>query len=131
MKENEVKKWIQNGITVETISAVERFASEITNAEKKAENVSTSQIRQIFTKLKSIEAKGYSGQEVEFLMLKPMIAYTAGRHKLERLNKLKKVVTAGIDAVTEADKEKQKDHFNNFCRFFEAILAYHRAHGGD
>ena len=46
------------------------------------QHVTTSQIRQIFGKLKSIEAKGYDNDETrtEFIMLKPLLAYAAGRH---------------------------------------------------
>lgn len=94
--------------------------------------VTTSQIRQIFGKLKSIEAKGFNSSERrgEFMMLKPLIAYAAGRHKKTGLLRLKERVSWGIDAVIEGPAENEPQRFKNFCRLFEAILAYHKAHGG-
>ncbi|NLX18172.1 MAG: type III-A CRISPR-associated protein Csm2, partial [Desulfobulbus sp.] len=39
-------------------------------------------------------------------------------------------MTWGIDAVLEGDSETETQRFNHFCKLFEAVLAYHRAHGG-
>jgi CRISPR-associated protein Csm2 len=126
LAEQDVIHWIGNGPSPETIEQANRFGKDI------SKTVTRSQIRQIFTKLKSIEAKGYkeSQQRLEFMMLKPYIAYAAGRHKKLGLNELKKRLDWGIDAVLKNDGPDEKQRFKNFCRLFEAILAYHRAHGG-
>jgi CRISPR-associated protein Csm2 len=126
LAEQDVIHWIGNGPSPETIEQANRFGKDI------SKTVTRSQIRQIFTKLKSIEAKGYkeSQQRLEFMMLKPYIAYAAGRHKKLGLNELKKRLDWGIDAVLKNDVPDEKQRFKNFCRLFEAILAYHRAHGG-
>ena len=126
MKEKDVKDWIKNGPDPRLLVQAESLGKMLN--EKK---LSTSQIRQIFTKLKAIEAKGYISQRSEFMMLKPYIAYAAKRHDKDGLYEFKKRVSWAIDVVLEAKDEKsQKECFRNFCKFFEAILAYHRASGG-
>ncbi|MCX8042626.1 MAG: type III-A CRISPR-associated protein Csm2 [Desulfobacterota bacterium] len=126
MDKEKIKKWIQEGLTPESIKEAERFGKDI-----KEKDLTTSQIRQVFTKLKSIEAKGYRENKIEFLMLKPLLAYSAGRHKKEGLKEFKDKITLAIDAVVEGAEDEQENRFKNFCKFFEAILAYHRSFGGN
>jgi len=137
----DVIDWIDQGPSHKTIEQANSFGKYISkelkefakNNRQKDESVTTSQIRQIFTKLKCIEAKGYkeSQQRLEFIMLKPYIAYAAGRHKKQGLDELKKRLDWGIDAVLKnGSGPNEAQRFKNFCRLFEAILAYHRAHGG-
>ena len=82
-----VEEWVKNGPSNDLIKQVDKFGEYIakllqktprkrkTNDDNKdigkEENVTTSQIRQIFGKLKSIEAKGYdsTGMRTEFIML--------------------------------------------------------------
>lgn len=144
----QVQNWIQKGPSNELLEETDRFGKYIAVLLKKTDKrdktgnknedvsrdeiVTTSQIRQIFGKLKSIEAKGYGSpaQRSEFMMLKPLIAYAAGRHNKTGLAKLKERVSWGIDAVLEGTAEDELQRFKNFCLLFEAILAYHKAHGG-
>lgn len=132
MQQEEVRRWVKNGPAPELINIAKKFGEQI-----KRERLTTSQIRQVFSKLKSIEAKGYMHQRSEFMMLKPFIAYAASRSKVQGLQDLKDRVTWGIDAVLDVRETDEKKHleeeqkrFWNFCKFFEAILAYHRASGG-
>ena len=133
MQQEDVRRWVTNGPAPEIINAAKKFGEQI-----KKKGLTTSQIRQVFSKLKSIEAKGYMHQRSEFMMLKPFIAYAAGRQsKVQGLQDLKDRVTWGIDAVLDVKETNDKKHleeeqkrFQNFCKFFEAILAYHRASGG-
>jgi len=133
MQQEDVRRWIKDGPAPEIINAAKKFGEQI-----KKKGLTTSQIRQVFSKLKSIEAKGYMHQRSEFMMLKPFIAYAAGRQsRVQGLQDLKDRVTWGIDTVLdvkETDENKnlkeEQRRFRNFCKFFEAILAYHRAVGG-
>ncbi len=126
MQKQDVQGWIKQGITPDTVSSAERFGRDI-----QANGLSTSQIRQVFTKLKSIEAKGYEHNKVGFLMLKPMLAYAAGRDRNKKgLQEFQEKITWAIDAVVEGNDGEQSMRFNNFCKFFESVLAYHRAAGG-
>ena len=148
LKREQVENWIQKGPSNELLKETDSFGKYIADSLKKTDKrnktenknedvprdeiVTTSQIRQIFGKLKSIEAKGYdsSAQRSEFMMLKPLIAYAAGRHNKTGLQRLKERISWGIDMVLEGPMEDEPKRFKNFCRLFEAILAYHKAHGG-
>ena len=90
-----------------------------------ARNLTTSQIRNIYSAVKKMQMKGGELDTHKLLMLKPKLAYAAKRHG-GGVDTLKDVLTQAIDLVGK-DKEK----FSRFVDFFEAILAYHRAYGGN
>jgi len=90
----------------------------------KRNDLSTSQIRNIFSSIKKMEMSGFN--EKELLLLKPKLAYAAGRRGAKQGTKdLKEVLSIAIESVGNSTEK-----FENFCNFFEAILAYHRAEGG-
>lgn len=143
MKEQTVRAWIEKGPMPAALSEVEVFGRLIGKdldrdkmaGRKKDERVTRSQIRQIFTRLKSIESKGINtaGQWTEFMMLKPYLAYAAKRGATEGIRELKTVLDVALDTVLAAEEDSQAraTRFNNFCKLFESILAYHRAYGGN
>jgi len=57
-------------------------------------------------------------------MLRPKLAYAAGREK--QVKPLMKILEPAIQATTQ-DPDKG---FEKLLRFMEAIIAYHRYHGG-
>ncbi|MGD2084962.1 MAG: type III-A CRISPR-associated protein Csm2 [Candidatus Aminicenantes bacterium] len=99
----------------------------------KERNVKRSQFRRVFTHIKKIQANVESKKldktanipgEIlkEILLLKPKMAYTAGRHKS---------ITDFYDVVVKfVNGMKTVTEFNRFYDFVEATLAYHRYHGG-
>jgi len=90
----------------------------------KSNGLTTSQIRNVFGSVKKMEMRGF--KENELLLLKPKLAYAANRPGAKKGTRdLRSVLSTAIDAVGNSNK-----YFENFCNFFEAILAYHRAAGG-
>ena len=89
---------------------------------KLARNLKTAQIRKVYGAVKKIQMSEEFNRN-ELIMLKPKLAYAAARKS--EVEALKDVLTQAINQVDNADK------FKNFVDFFEAILAYHRAYGGD
>lgn len=87
--------------------------------------VSTSQIRIVYGELTRLKMKF---DQHAFLMIKPKIAYASGRNKSPNYKALKDMVAHGVDTVSEQQDSQQG--FRNFTSIFEAILAYHKAHGG-
>lgn len=89
--------------------------------------LSTSQIRNIFGEVKRLQMRGEFDQQAsrELILLKPKLAYQAGRHNTTKVPELAKVLSEAIDRVGSDQRR-----FENFVDFFEAILAYHKAHGG-
>lgn len=101
-----------------------------------ANGLSTSQIRNIFGEVKRLQMKlqmkgrfdQQSARELisrELILLKPKLAYQAGRHNHTRVPQMAEVLSKAIDRVGSDPKR-----FENFADFFEAILAYHKAYGG-
>nr|QNO50785.1 hypothetical protein HMJGLFMP_00027 [Methanosarcinales archaeon ANME-1 ERB6] len=58
-------------------------------------------------------------------LLKPRLAYAA-RH--DEVKPLKKVLDKAIDGVKNSDNKREA--FENFLRFIESIVAYHKFYGG-
>ncbi len=126
MNKQDVQQWIQYGPEPELVRKAEKFGRQLHKGK-----LTTSQIRQVFSKLKGIEAKGFLERRVDFIMLKPLMAYAASRQKATGLQDLKETVSWAIDEVVLAqDDNEALARFKNFCRFFEAVLAYHKAAGG-
>lgn len=90
--------------------------------EKLARNLKTSQIRKVYGAVKKIQMSDEFRQN-ELVMLKPKLAYAAARNNA--VMDLKDALTQAIDQVGDDPKR-----FKNFVDFFEAILAYHKAAGG-
>ena len=110
------------------VSTAERLGQQISD---RRNGVTTSQIRKVFSAVKKIQMKVKMGEEFqlnELIMLKPKLAYVAARAPDQRkanTEKLKDVLTQAIGLVDDKTK------FQNFVSFFEAILAYHKAFGGE
>jgi len=95
--------------------------------------LSTSQIRNFFGEVRTIQMKGFSESGSDFVMLKPRLAFAKVRAMKDnvggdhRIKDFEKVMGLLIDEVEASGK---KEHFKNFDDFFEAIVAYHKASGG-
>jgi CRISPR-associated protein Csm2 len=91
------------------------------------EKFSISQIRNICGTVKKLEMKACRENVIpELILLKPRLAYIAGKHKnITGMKFLKDLLSQAIDMVAE-----KEERFVYFCKFFEAILAYHKAEGG-
>ena len=95
--------------------------------------LTTAQIRNVFGTVRQIEMSWEpraSDSECkqaarQLLLLKPKLAYQAKRQRGKGVEDLADVLIPAIDLIGE-DRER----FQNFVDFFEAILAYHTAAGG-
>jgi len=127
-----IKECVQKGFTEKVNNFVEKFAKYLNNKNDnenvgKKEELTTSQIRNIFGAIKKLEQKNFD--ETEFRLLKPHIAYAAARGNKKGTKHLGEVLQEGINEVlNSSDKNKA---FKNFFNFFEALLCYHKSVGGD
>lgn len=93
-------------------------------------SVTTAQLRNIFSEVKRIELRMNENADwqTEVLMLRPKIAYntarTLQRSKNSRMKELREVLEKALVLVSK------EQHFTNFSKFFEAIIAYHKVYGG-
>lgn len=120
----------QNIIVRGDTALLVKKAEEIGYALKKSD-LKSAQIRNIFGTVRQIQASWplVSDPEAEraayrqLQLLKPKLAYQAARN--QPVKGLADILTPAIDDVG-ADRER----FQHFVDFFEAILAYHVAAGG-
>lgn len=85
---------------------------------KRPENITSSQLRNIFTVAKKAKSKN------DLFIMRPKIAYAYGRAEKEELKKLLFFLDKQIQNVVEDDDVKK------FQELFEAIIAYHKYYGG-
>lgn len=98
----------------------------INGREKKIKKLSTSQIRKFFGSIKRIQAS-FEKSKGEILLLDPKLAYAMGRDKGD--SKIKDLYPLLSPMIREIKEDKAK--FNNFVNTLEAIVAYHKAAGGE
>lgn len=117
--------WIsqKDGFNNDTIIFAEKFGEYLAKNQ-----LTTSQIRNIYGEVKRIEGKSSSEAKKDFLMLRPKMAYASKRAGGRGIEAFKDVMDLAHLAVLE--NEDFEDNFKNFCDFFEAVLAYHKAYGG-
>lgn len=97
--------------------------------------LTTNQIRALFGEVRHIQGQLSTGDQTralrKLILLKPKMAYRARRERGRGVEELASVLDPAIDiVVNERDEEAQRQHFQRFVDFFEAILAYHKSHGG-
>ncbi len=101
--------------------------------------LTTSQIRSLFGEVRQIEAQWSMGGEARqraarrLILLKPKMAYRAEKERgIRAVRELVDVLGPALDEVVrERDETRQDGNFRRFVEFFEAILAYHKAYGGN
>ena len=94
-----------------------------------ARQLTTNQIRAIFGEVRRIEGEWKTNSERanrSLILLKPKMAYRAKRERGRGVDDLVSVLSPAIDFV-----QGDEDNFTRFVDFFEAILAYHKAYGGN
>jgi CRISPR-associated protein Csm2 len=94
-----------------------------------AHRLSTSQIRNVFGEVRRLQ-QAYDRNRL--IMLKPRLMYI-GKRAGAGGTVLRDVLTAAIDEVRSGGPpgEAERQRFDRMADFFEAILAYHRAFGGE
>jgi len=124
-------KWITDKIDRDAIDFADKFGKYL-----KDNFLSSSQLRNIFGEMKMLQMKLNAKEESfdtitkRFLLLLPKLSYSAGRLRTRALNEFKEIFDIAHKAVDINSLENFKKHYNNFVDFIEAILAYHRSHGG-
>lgn len=121
----EIQKWIQNGIDKEAVEFAHEFGKQIAET-----GLTTSQIRNIFGEMRRIQMKGYISEKTDFILLKPKMAYTAKRNDKKGLYDFFYLFEIGYDCVNTNNDPQGKQQFENLMNLLEAVLAYHKFHGG-
>ncbi len=129
---DEIKKMIPKILSIEKNNVLEviDFAEKI--GTKKLKKIPSSKLRKFYDYVNDIEANEDTDDWfIEFAFLKPKIAYNIGKdrdiqNELKYLHNLVEEAINEIEKAMETNKEEAIKKFNNFKKFFESIVAYHR-----
>jgi CRISPR-associated protein Csm2 len=103
------------------------------------ERLTTSQIRNIFGMVRQIKMSWLNDEQGSYrqaVLLKPKIAYQTERVKEKDkqrgrgMEALKDALDDALDAVIAAPQAERRIRFERVTDFLEAIVAYHKRHGG-
>jgi CRISPR-associated protein Csm2 len=117
--------------TPEIVQKAENMALQFTR-----DKLKTNQIRNFYsaiTRMRAVyeqaeEGKGYERVKNQLIMLRPKLAYAAGRQTAVRAN-FYPFMTTAIQSIEQAsDKSKS---IENFFLLVESVVAYHKFHGGE
>jgi len=135
--------WIHKELTESAIEEISKFSKDIATSDKNPtkgyplnNDVKTSKLRRFYGEVKRIQSKGILDEKNSFRMLKPKLAYAVGREDQKNNPKLKDLFIVLSDAIDNVEIDKidneneLKKRFSNFVQLFEAIVAYHKFHGG-
>ena len=88
--------------------------------ERNANQISTSQLRNVFSKIKNLDTSNFN----EVYSLRPKLAYVYGRSDSYGM---KKILLLLDDKIKEIKSREELEQFKNF---FESVIAYHKFYGG-
>ena len=125
LEKDNVVKWVRNGIDDGSVKYADALGKEIANR-----RLTTSQIRNIFGEMRRIQMNTYKKEKDAFLLLKPKLAYAVKRHENKGLDLFYKFFCFGYDALDKNNESLGEKHFDNLMHLMEAVLAYHKFHGG-
>ncbi|MHA1267843.1 MAG: type III-A CRISPR-associated protein Csm2 [Candidatus Helarchaeota archaeon] len=115
-------------LTPEELNAIAEFQG------KKFRRIKTNQIRNIFSAITKIRndfqtcgGKLEDSIRRELIMLKPKLAYAAGRNG--EVRPFQELFDSAVDAVIHS--QKPEEALQNFFLLAEAVVAYHKFYGGN
>ena len=101
----------------------------------KADGLKTNQIRNFYAAITRLRQDFVDAKEVvtpkierELVLLKPKLAYSAGRQKAVRAH-FYDFMKKYIDEVLSANNKS--DAMNNFFALIQSVVAYHKFYGGE
>jgi len=125
LDKKKIEQWILKGIDKETVEFANGFGEFIAN-----NGLTTSQIRTTFGEMRRIQLNDYVKEKTAFILLKPKLAYAVKRHGKTGLEKFYELFSIAYDFVDTENDNAGSIHFKNLMNLMEAVLAYHKFHGG-
>ena len=100
-----------------------------------ARQVTTSQLRNVFGTARQIQLRWHNNPQAAYrdaVLLRPKLGYFAKRERGRGMEDLKRVLVPALEVMSQGKNlEERQKRFNHFVDFFEAIVAYHKAYGGN
>lgn len=113
--------------------------AEIIAVQLTRDKLKTNQIRNFYSAITRMRTnyeqaedgnEGYDQVRRDLVMLKPKLAYAAGRQTAVRTN-FYPYMKAAIESVEQAPNHQKTEAMDNFFLLVESIVAYHKYHGGE
>lgn len=133
------KDWIQQSTSPEMVKWADSFGKFLsqkgTDRESEIKQLTTSQLRKFFGEMRRIQAD-FEFAKSDIPMLKPKLAYSVGRSYKAKFRRAETKIQEFFDEIStglsyiRSDANFEAD-FNNFVKVVEAIVAYHKYHGGE
>ena len=117
----------------EIVREAESLAQQLAQKDR----VKTGQIRNFYSGITRMRTEFISDKKEnlynQLVMLKPKLAYAAGRQLAVKATFYPKMRDAvdGVLAVYHTSDEERKRALTNFFMFVESIVAYHKFYGGE
>lgn len=100
-----------------------------------ARQVTTNQLRNVFGTARQIQLRWPNDAQAAYrdaVLLRPKLGYLARRERGRGMEELQRILAPALEVVSQGNDLKEKQvRFNRFVDFFEAIVAYHKAYGGN
>ena len=124
---------IEQIIAQDDPEALVKWADQIGKAI--ARQVTSSQIRNVFGTARQIQMRWPNDPDAAYrdaVLLRPKLGYYARRERGRGMADLSRVLTPALEVMGAGeDMEVRQERFDRFVDFFEAIVAYHKAYGGN
>ncbi len=100
-----------------------------------ARQVTTNQLRNVFGTARQIQLRWPNDAQSAYrdaVLLRPKLGYLAKRERGRGMEDLQRVLVPALEVMSQGkDMKERQERFNRFVDFLEAIVAYHKAHGGN
>ena len=100
-----------------------RLAKQLNLGYRRNENLTTSSLRRFFGEVRRLENLKFEDAQEDIFLLRAKLAYDAGRK--EAVKEFYKTVKGGLEVAAN-----DSDSFKRFTKLIEAIVAFHKFHGG-
>lgn len=112
---------------------IDRIAKDFAERFVRQDRLKTHQLRNVFSSIEKMRSvykshKNYTSIESDLILLKPKIAYAAGRQRSVRTNFFPLIEQAidAIDAIRPTDLENKHKALTNFFALVESVVGYHK-----
>lgn len=108
---------------------IDRIAKDFADRFVRQDRLKTHQLRNVFSAIEKMRSvykkskKDYTSIETDLILLKPKIAYAAGRQKSVKTNFFP-LIDQAIDAIDNADDKNKA--LINFFALMESVVGYHK-----
>lgn len=135
------KDWIQLDFNDETLDFAKLFGKYLVEAK-----FTTNQLRNFYGEViriknnqpenvdtTNMDMNKIGEWKVDLLMLRPKLAYAAGRNNQTSAKKFQKIMDEALASIRVSNEDINivKGDFKRFFNFFQSILAYHKGFGGN